>query len=135
PRGHPLSSLRLKVSKTTVLLPVDGSTTLSELRETLLGALQATAASAGEDDPELASGLPTSSSDIALWRLEAPTKDADGSEAEQWVRLQDEKAGAAKWAVNEADEIGVSFKAADGSFPEPSIVRPVDDYEDERLAA
>ncbi|KAG0665384.1 hypothetical protein C6P46_006831 [Rhodotorula mucilaginosa] len=141
PRGHPLSTLRLKSSKTTILIPVNASTTLSELRSALLGALQATASSAPADDPELNGGsgdLPSNADDIALWRLEPSNKDAEGNmaaaegnEAEHWVRLQDEKTGAAKWGVNEADEIAFSFKAADGSFPEPTVVRPVDDYDEQ----
>lgn len=140
PRGHPLSTLRLKSSKTTILIPVNASTTLSELRSALLGALQATASSAPADDPELGGGsddLPRNASDIALWRLEPPNKDGDGSaaaaepEAEHWIRLQDEETGAAKWGVNEADEIAFSFKAADGSFPEPTVVRPIDDYDEQ----
>ncbi|GAA5990667.1 hypothetical protein JCM10908_003180 [Rhodotorula pacifica] len=133
PRGHPLSTLRLKSSKTTVLLPVNDSTTLSELRTALLGALQASVASASADDPDLTTErLPSSSKDIALWRLEAPTKDSDGNETEKWIRLLDEKTGAAKWGVNEADEVAFSFKAADGSFPEPTVTRPVDDYDDQQ---
>ncbi|BGP29435.1 hypothetical protein JCM10296v2_001174 [Rhodotorula toruloides] len=130
PRAHPLSSLRLKVSKTTILLPVSSSTTLSSLRSLVLTALQATASSAFQDDPDLPA-LPSSANDIALWRLEAPEKQADGSASEKWVRLRDEKSGADKWGVAEAEEIGVSFKSADGTFPTPVVVRPVDEYEEQ----
>ncbi|GAA5867678.1 hypothetical protein JCM3774_003372 [Rhodotorula dairenensis] len=133
PRGHPLSTLRLKSSTTTILVPVNASTTLSELRATLLGALQTTAASAATDDPALdTNALPASADDIALWRLEAPVPEGDSQgNTEHWVRLQDEKTSAAKWGVNEADEVAFSFKAADGSFPEPKVVRPVDDYDEQ----
>ncbi|GAA6035007.1 hypothetical protein JCM8097_002140 [Rhodosporidiobolus ruineniae] len=126
PRAFPLSSLRLKLSKTTLLLPVTPTTTLSSLRSTLFAALTATAASAAEDDPDLPS-LPTEAKDIALWRLDAA---GENGEEEKWVRLTDEKSGADKWGVNESEEIGVSFKADDGSFPPPTVVRPVDEYEE-----
>ncbi|BGP37383.1 hypothetical protein JCM10450v2_001292 [Rhodotorula kratochvilovae] len=130
PRAHPLSCLRLKLSKTTVLLPVTPSTTLPALRISLLAALTATASAATSDDPDLPA-LPSDTEDIALWRLDAPERDADGNERDKWVLLRDETSGADKWGVNEGDELGVSFKAADGSFPEPTVVRPADDDEAE----
>lgn len=84
-------------------MPVNDSTKLSELRATLLQALQATASSAGPDDPDLEANLPASADDIALWRQEpsaaAAAKEADGDEEERWIELKDEKSGAAKWAV------------------------------------
>ncbi|GAA5917941.1 hypothetical protein JCM8208_002804 [Rhodotorula glutinis] len=130
PRPHPLSTLRLKVSKTTVILPVTPTTTLSDLRALVLTALASTASSASDDDPDLAlSPLPTAADDVALWRLDAPERDADGNETDKWVELRDESSGAAKWGVSEGEEIGVSFKDADGSFPEPTLVRPIDDEE------
>ncbi|GAA5885033.1 hypothetical protein JCM6882_007202 [Rhodosporidiobolus microsporus] len=128
PKPFPLSSLRLKISKTTILLPVSSATTLSTLRATLLSALEATAASNADDDA--LPPLPSSAADIALWRLEAPDHDMEGNEIEKWVRLTDEKSGADKWGVSESEEIGVSFKAGDGSFPTPIVIRPVDEYEE-----
>ncbi|TNY23339.1 hypothetical protein DMC30DRAFT_414211 [Rhodotorula diobovata] len=116
------------VSKTTILLPVTPSTTLSSLRSTVLAALASTASSALDDDPELPQ-LPTDADDIALWRLDAPERDADGNEADKWIQLRDEKSGVDKLGLHEGDEVGVSFKDADGSFPPPTIVRPVDDDE------
>ncbi|GAA5844816.1 hypothetical protein JCM9279_000004 [Rhodotorula babjevae] len=129
PRPHPLSTLRLKVSKTTVILPVTPTTSLSDLRALVLTALASTASSASDDDPDLATALPTATDNVALWRLDAPERDADGNETDKWVELRDESSGAAKWGVSEGEELGVSFKDADGSFPEPTVVRPIDDEE------
>ncbi|GAA5973270.1 hypothetical protein JCM11641_003043 [Rhodosporidiobolus odoratus] len=126
PRAFPLSSLLLKASKTTILIPVSSATTLSTLRTTLLEALRSTTPTAQADDPDLPT-LPEDAKDIALWRLEQTPE----GEEDKWVRLTDEKSGADKWGVNESDEIGVSFKASDGTFPTPSVVRPVDDYEEQ----
>ncbi|BGP19024.1 hypothetical protein JCM10213_009266 [Rhodosporidiobolus nylandii] len=125
PKPFPLYSLRLKISKTTLLLPVDSSTTLSVLRQSVLSALAATSSTASADDPELPL-LPADAKSVALWRLE-PLGDGE----EKWVRLTDEKSGADKWGVAESEEIGVSFEAPDGSFPTPVVVRPVDDYEEQ----
>ncbi|GAA6053683.1 hypothetical protein JCM3770_001695 [Rhodotorula araucariae] len=130
PRPHPLSCLRLKLSKTTLVLPVTPSTTLAALRAALVAALAATAAHAAADDPDLAA-VPAGPDAVALWRLDAPHRDADGNETDTWVRLSDDMATADKWGVNEGDQLGVSFKAADGSFPMPTVVRPVDDDEAE----
>ncbi|GAA5865379.1 hypothetical protein JCM1840_001548 [Sporobolomyces johnsonii] len=127
PRPHPLSCLRFKLAKTTVLLPVTSTMTLSTLRATLLAALKATASSPAPDED--LPPLPSAAADIALWRLDAPERDDDGTETAKWVRLTDEKSGADKLGLSEADEVGVSFKAADGSFPPPVVVRPVEDEE------
>ncbi|GAA5998079.1 uncharacterized protein JCM10292_002307 [Rhodotorula paludigena] len=121
----------MAISKTTVLIPVSSATTLATLRTTLLSALTSTASHAASDDPDLPA-LPESADDIALWRLEAPEKDAEGNESEKWVRLRDEKSGADKWGVSEAEELGVSFRGGDGTFPLPTVIRPVDEEEVEQ---
>ncbi|GAA6012645.1 hypothetical protein JCM10207_009067 [Rhodosporidiobolus poonsookiae] len=128
PRAFPLASLRLKVSKTTLLIPVSSSTTLSALRATALEALAATATT-NADDPDLPA-VPESADDVALWRLDKVEADEAGL-GEKWVRLTDEKSGADKWGVGESEELGVSFRGADGTFPKPTVVRPVDDYEEQ----
>ncbi|GAA5829018.1 hypothetical protein JCM11251_004099 [Rhodosporidiobolus azoricus] len=125
PKPFPLSSLRCKISKTTLLLPVSSTTTLSTLRSSILSVLQATSAT-NADDEDLPA-LPSNAKDIALWRLDEPGA-AEGEE--RWVRLMDEKSGADKWGVSESEEIGLSFKADDGSFPTPTVTRPVDEYEE-----
>ncbi|GAA5871920.1 hypothetical protein JCM8547_003304 [Rhodosporidiobolus lusitaniae] len=122
-----LSCLRLKQSKTTLLIPVTPSTTLANLRSEALAALQATAAH-NADDVVLAV-LPDKPEDIALWRKD-PVVTPEGAE-DNWVRLTDEKSGADKWGVGESEEIGFSFRAEDGSFPEPSVDRPIDDYKEQ----
>ncbi|SCZ92593.1 BZ3500_MvSof-1268-A1-R1_Chr5-2g08011 [Microbotryum saponariae] len=119
PRKHPLTVFRLKLNKTTVFLPVSSSTTLSSLRTDLIQALKH-----GRDtevDP-----LPASPNEIALWR-------SSGVEGEEtWTRLTDEKSTADKWGLQEAAEIGVSVKNSDaGTFPEPTVERPVDSDDEE----
>ncbi|SCV72609.1 BQ2448_4146 [Microbotryum intermedium] len=113
PRKHPLTVFQLKLNKTTVFLPVSSSSTLSSLRSELIEALKH-----GRDtevDP-----LPTSADQIALWR-------SSGIEGEEtWTRLTDEKSTADKWGLQEAAEIGVSIQSSDGTFPEPTVERPVD---------
>ncbi|GAA6060291.1 hypothetical protein JCM10212_002932 [Sporobolomyces blumeae] len=137
---HPLTCLRFKIAKTTVFLSVEPATTLSSLQETLFSALEATSSSsasspgpasdlADPDAPQLADvpPLPTSPSDIAFWRLEPGEAGTDA--ADKWIRLTDDKSGAGKLGLNEAEEVGVSFKADDGSFPPPVVERPQDDEE------
>ncbi|KAI5480998.1 hypothetical protein MNV49_006184 [Pseudohyphozyma bogoriensis] len=69
--------------------------------------------------------LPASEDDIAFWR-----NLGGNGEDDKWDRLTDEKSTADKWGLKEAEEVGVSFKSG-GSFPKPTVVRPVDPEEEE----
>ncbi|GAA5837335.1 hypothetical protein JCM3766R1_000417 [Sporobolomyces carnicolor] len=127
------SPTRIGAYTPTILLPVTASTaTLSSLRQALLSALES---SSGSEPPELwqdhlGGPIPTTSEDIALWRLEPREDDAAPDANENWIRLTDEKSTADKFGLQEADQVGVSFRSQDGEFPQPSVIRPKDDYEE-----
>ncbi|GAA5984770.1 hypothetical protein JCM5350_004233 [Sporobolomyces pararoseus] len=134
---HPLTTLRFKIAKTTIFLPVTSTSTLSTLRETLISALRAS--NQDSSNPELEFSqlqLPESGNDIAFWRLEPPssttgTSEGGGETVENWIRLKDEKTSLEKLGLREAEEIGISFKDSNGQFPLPTVVRPLDDdYEE-----
>ncbi|KAK4046487.1 hypothetical protein OIV83_006013 [Microbotryomycetes sp. JL201] len=121
-RRHPLTCVRCKFAKTTIFVPIKPSTKLGELKAQLFEAIKATAA----DD---ISDLPSSEDEMALWRR-LDDENADGQE-EQWERLKDDKSGADKWGIEQAAEIGVSFRGGDGTFSMPEIERPVDEDEED----
>ncbi|GAA6010900.1 hypothetical protein JCM11491_004591 [Sporobolomyces phaffii] len=136
---HPLTCLRFKLAKTTIFLPVSSTSTLASLRETLLSALASSRFDAALPEPEyLDLELPAHATDIALWRLE-PSSSAEaaggagGGAEEKWIRLTDEKSTADKLGLREAEEVGVSFKSSDGTFPSPSVLRPRDEYDEEGI--
>ncbi|KAM0792910.1 hypothetical protein ACM66B_002671 [Microbotryomycetes sp. NB124-2] len=121
-RRHPLTCVRCKFARTTIFVPITPSTKLNELKAALFQAVT----SVGADEvPE----LPATADDVALWRR-TDDNAVEGQE-EQWEKLKDDKSGADKWGIEQAAEIGVSFRGGDGTFSKPEIERPVDEDEEE----
>ncbi|GAA5970005.1 hypothetical protein JCM3765_007274 [Sporobolomyces pararoseus] len=126
---HPLTTLRFKIAKTTIFLPVPPTSNFTTLRETLLSALKSTSTSNLETEL-LNQPLPESVDDIAFWKLE-PSSEGEKEGGENWIRFKDDKTSLEKLGLREAEEVGISFKDSNGKFPSPTVIRPIDDYEEE----
>ncbi|KAG0149037.1 hypothetical protein CROQUDRAFT_654122 [Cronartium quercuum f. sp. fusiforme G11] len=103
-----LTTVLLKFSKATILLPVTKKTLLSELKTSFLEALNST-----KSRPEFM--IDQSENGFEFFRRQIE------SNSSKWILLSDLHLSLSDIGLKEAEILGVGFLGSDGSCPDPEI--------------